>query len=114
MDGSSLLFELALTTPGSGRAHGMSGVRASQTREPSTSMKRLCLYVACEGLPRDGGENQFLIFQDFVESGLVLLDDALVRQDGLLIFHDGSLIGQDGFLVFHEGGLIGQDCFLVG
>ena len=53
-------------------------------------------------LPGNCRENQFLIFQDFVEGSLVLLDDALVGNDGLLVLHDCALVGQDGFLVSYD------------
>jgi len=51
-------------------------------------------------LSGDGREYQFLIFEDFAEGRLVLLDRALVGEDGLLILHDCDLVGKDRFLVF--------------
>ncbi len=65
-------------------------------------------------LPGNCRENQFLIFQDFIEGGLVLLDDALVGDDGLLVLRDCALVGQDGLLVFCDCRLVGQNGLLIG
>jgi len=67
-----------------------------------------------EQLLGDRRENQLLIFQNFIESRLILLDYALIGEDCLLVLHDGTLVGEDRFLVSHDCRLVGQDCLLLG
>jgi hypothetical protein len=66
------------------------------------------------GLFLYGGQNFFLVFQDFGEGRLVLFDHALVGVNHLLIFHDGLLVCQDSFLIFYDCGLVVQDRLLIG
>jgi hypothetical protein len=50
-------------------------------------------------LPGYGCQDQLLVFQDFVEAGLVGFDYALIGEDGLLVLYYGRLVGKDCLLI---------------
>lgn len=60
-----------------------------------------------------GRKDLFLVFEDFLESALVLLNSSLIVKNCLLVLKDRCLMTLDRFLILKDGGLVAEDGFLV-